>query len=49
MLNEENLNAEVKERVPGPEDPKLGEETDLKAKIYNAGERGHLQQGSAEG
>lgn len=48
MLNEENLNEEVKDRIPGPEDPKLVKETDIKAKIY-VGERWYLQQVSAEG
>lgn len=28
MLNKENLDEEVKERVPGPQDLKLVEETD---------------------
>ena len=28
MLSKQNLNEEVKERVPGPEDSKLVEETD---------------------
>lgn len=48
MLYHENVN-EVTERVPGPEDPKLVEETDIEAKIYDVGECWRLGRVSADG